>query len=275
MDNIPLHSFDISHRLISVENIGDSRERMFYPAHRHDFYELIFFTKGIGTHRIDFADYPVAPNLIYFMSPGQIHEMKLQGREGYVISFSKELLYHIQILEDISFGPLFYHPDNEFAVDISIGDHATFYKLISLLENETTKVIQNQNLIRNYMSAFLISSLDYSNFSSSNERKDRIMKLRMEIDKSFISERSGRYYAEKLNLSLKHLNDLTNNTLGKTVTQLIHERILLEAKRGIAYTDKSIKEMSYELGFKDPAYFNRFFKKLMGKTPDEFRKISK
>jgi len=274
-NHIPIHTFNEKNHIISFNKICLSNERMFYPAHRHDFYELVFFTEGNGTHRIDFTDYPIAPNRIYFLSPGQIHEMKSQGRKGYVIAFSKEILYHIQTIENLSFSQLFHHPENRYSIDISSGNESAFHTLILLLENETSRTIENKNLIRNYLSALLISALEYSPYIEKDKLKDRIMKLSLEINKSFITERSGSYYANKLSISLKHLNDITNETLGKTVTQLIHERIILEAKREIAYTGKTIKEIAYELDFKDPAYFNRFFKKFMNMTPEEFRKNSK
>jgi AraC-like DNA-binding protein len=248
---------------------------MFFPAHRHDFYELVFFTKGNGTHSIDFSNYKVEPNLIYFLSPGQIHEMKSQECQGYVIALSKELFNHIQTAENISFSQLFHHPQNKCSINISTKHISTFHNLIKLLENETAKTIQNQNLIRNYMSALLISCLECSHLSKFNKINDRITRLRIEINESFITERSGTYYAQKICISLKHLNDLSKEALGKTVSQLIHERIILEAKREISYTDKSIKELAYKLGFKDPGYFNRFFKRFTEMTPDEFRKISK
>ena len=75
-----------------------------------------------------------------------------------------------------------------------------------------------------------------------------------------------------MNLSPKRLNEITRKMLGKTITQLIHDRILLEAKRELIFSGRSIKEISYELGFEDPAYFSRFFKKQSGFSPTHFRK---
>jgi AraC-like DNA-binding protein len=236
---------------------------------------LVFFNKGSGTHRIDFSDYPVAKNLIYFLSPGRIHEMKPDNQEGFVIAFPKDILYDIQATENVSVSQLFYYPDNNYSVDISLGHVPTLHNLVALLEYEAAKPNQNQKLVRNYLSALLINCLECRGLSNPVKIDDRIIKLRMEINKSYITQRSGSYYAKKVYLSLKHLNDLSLQTLGKTVTQLIHERLLLEAKREIVYTDNSIKEIAYKLRFKDPAYFNRFFKNLEGMTPNEFRKISK
>lgn len=273
-NHIPIHFFNHTDHFISFHKICKSNEHLFCPAHRHDFYEMVFFTQGSGTHRIDFSDYPVTKNRIYFLSPGRIHEMKPDNREGYNIAFSKALLYSIETIEGLSLSQLFYNPAIQYSVDISHAHPPTFQHLIALLEYEAVKKNQHQKLIRNYLSALLMNCLECNRLSNPPMVDHRITQLRMEIDKAFITQRSGNYYAQKICLSLKHLNDLSVKTLGKTVTQLIHERLILEAKRELVYTHKTIKEIAYELGFKDPSYFNRFFKKQMFITPDEFRKTS-
>ena len=271
-EQIPIHSFTKEGTNISVKYINQTNEEQYYPAHRHDFYELIFFTKGSGTHRIDFSDYEVADKLIYFISPGQIHEMTAKGRTGYVISISREVFYNIRRIENMSFSQLF---NNIQQVKIEIKDTDNFNKIISLLRDEQNKETPNIHLQRNYLSAILITCIESCSTNNNGEQHDRIYKLVHEINQSFRKERTGKFYAEKLCVSLKHLNDISTKILGRTLTQIIHERIILEAKREIAYTDKAIKEIAYELGFKDPAYFNRFFKKFMKQTPEAFRRISK
>lgn len=79
-------------------------------------------------------------------------------------------------------------------------------------------------------------------------------------------------YASALNVSEKKLNRLAQQAYGKTVLQLVHEHLLLEAKRHIIYTQKSVEEIAYELGFKDPGYFSRFFKRCENITPGQYRK---
>ena len=78
-------------------------------------------------------------------------------------------------------------------------------------------------------------------------------------------------YASLLHVTPGHLNDTLRLQTGRTATTLIHERIILEAKRALFHTPLSIKEIGYSLGFDDPAYFHRFFKRLTGTTPLDFR----
>ena len=79
-------------------------------------------------------------------------------------------------------------------------------------------------------------------------------------------------YSQLMYLSLKHLNNISKKGLNKTITNLIHEKLLLEAKHLLLFTENSISEIAYELGFKDGFYFMRFFKKNISVTADEYRK---
>jgi AraC-like DNA-binding protein len=80
------------------------------------------------------------------------------------------------------------------------------------------------------------------------------------------------FYAEKLKVSTQKMNQHTRQFLNKTVTELINEKLLIEAKRLLAYSDKSVSEIAYEMNFNDNSYFNKFFKRIEKETPEQFRK---
>lgn len=101
---------------------------------------------------------------------------------------------------------------------------------------------------------------------------NHIRRLQALIEGHFIELKLPSDYAQKMNVTPKHLNTLCKSALNKTVTDLIHERTVLEAKRYLAYTEKSIKQIATALGFNDLSYFMRFFKKMTKQTPDQFRK---
>ena len=79
-------------------------------------------------------------------------------------------------------------------------------------------------------------------------------------------------YADLMNITANHLNAFVQDMLGKTAGEVIRDRVLLEAKRLLTNADMTIAEIGYHLNFKDNAYFNRFFKKYTGQTPETFRK---
>ncbi len=89
----------------------------------------------------------------------------------------------------------------------------------------------------------------------------KIRKLEQLIEKNFIDLKQPREYAALMNISASYLNTICKETLGKTLSDLINERIILEAKRLFSYSDMTVNEVSYSLKFSSPSYFVRFFKK--------------
>lgn len=107
-----------------------------------------------------------------------------------------------------------------------------------------------------------------------NSQVDTIRKFNVLVDTHFLDKRSVKDYAELLNKSPKTLSNLFNIYNQKSPQTIIHERIALEAKRLLHFTDKSVSEIGFKLGYEDPAYFSRFFKKQTGKSPKEFKEVS-
>ncbi|WP_254560068.1 helix-turn-helix domain-containing protein [Dyadobacter diqingensis] len=104
-----------------------------------------------------------------------------------------------------------------------------------------------------------------------DQRLDVFRKFNILVETNFRTDHSVNYYAERLNKSPKTLSNIFALYNDKTPVQVIHERILVEAKRLLFYTDKSVKQITYELGFTDPAYFSNFFKKHTSQSPLQFR----
>jgi len=92
------------------------------------------------------------------------------------------------------------------------------------------------------------------------------------IDQHYLSIKLPKEYADLLYVTPNHLNALCQDLLGKTAGELIRDRILLGAKRLLTNADMTVAEIAYNLNFQDNSYFNRFFKKYVGITPDDFRK---
>ena len=99
----------------------------------------------------------------------------------------------------------------------------------------------------------------------------RVHNLLRLIDRHHVVERSPEFYADALGLSAKRINQISRQFLGATVTQLVHERLVLEAKRILGVTERDVQAVGHSLGFDDPSYFTRFFRRETGQTPIEFR----
>jgi len=106
-----------------------------------------------------------------------------------------------------------------------------------------------------------------------DDKLDIFRKYNLLVEGHFRTEHTVNYYAQRLNKSPKTLSNIFALYNRKTPVQMIQERIIIEAKRLLNYTDRSVKQISYELGFEDPAYFSNFFKRNTSLSPMEFRAL--
>jgi AraC-like DNA-binding protein len=100
---------------------------------------------------------------------------------------------------------------------------------------------------------------------------EKLKQLEFLIDLNFKIEKSPVQYASWMNMTSKHLNRIVQNSVGKTTSTMIIERVLLEAKRLLSNSHKNINEIAEDLGFEEQGYFSRTFKKITGETPSEFK----
>ena len=92
------------------------------------------------------------------------------------------------------------------------------------------------------------------------------------IEQHYAEHQLVSFYAEQLHVSVSQLNVSTRQQLNKSVTELVQERLMAEARRLLAYSTKTISEIAWQLNFSDNSYFSRFFKKHSGMSPEAFRK---
>ena len=250
-----------------------SGQDMTQPLHRHSFFHILALEKGVGEHSIDFINYPISDHTVFFMRPGQAHQLSLKkGSTGYLLEFTRE----------------FYTPANKAAMDTLRRvshkpqcplDAQRFKRLLSILEEMmqeyTAKEDQFHDAIRSQLDIFFIRLLRQSRnpqSSESNEyQRQRLEELQEWIERNIASQKQPAWYAAKMNLSAYQLNATTKATLGKTVSQLIIDSIILEARRHLLATTNQVNQIADLLGFEDVSYFIRFFKKHTGHSPESYR----
>ncbi|MBJ7537876.1 helix-turn-helix domain-containing protein [Marinomonas transparens] len=151
------------------------------------------------------------------------------------------------------------------------------WPLIQQLESESSYIREGRALMSEYLIKAVLLLLHRQ--QKTNGDANEIAKtgngnahhLKELIEQHYRQHWSSHQYAEALGTSASRLNRLCKATFDQSVLDLIHARLLLEAKRSLIYTVRSVEEISYELGFKDPGYFSRFFKRCTGVPPGKFR----
>lgn len=245
-------------------------------AHSHNFYLLMLFTKGSGSHTIDFTKYNVERGSVFFMAPAEVHSWNLSDdTDGYVLFFNSEF-YTMDINSKKLHALPFFKSKSKLRNGIlnepSLKEVELIMRSINA-ENNKPSVFQ-KNILRSYLDVLLykLSSLLLENNKVETQKNSLIPELEILIERHFKKHQPVSFYSEKLNISSQQLNTIAKNNLNKTVGEMIHERLLSEAKRLLIYSTLSISEIAYELNFTDNSYFNRFFKKAEKITPDQFRK---
>lgn len=242
----------------------------YLQAHRHHFYEIMFFERGESQHDIDFRTFHTKGLKIHFIAPDNVHLLvRGQDSEGFSLQFVSGLL------DETLLAQLPFFSENP-TMDLSEALYQQVIPLINLLRNEISK---NDNpssiLIRSLLqSALLLMVRDYSiahEFIQQPEIPTHISEFKSLIQLKYREHFPVEGYAQLLHVSVKHLIALCKKHTGKTPLKLIQEKIISEAKKELFYTHKSIKEIAIDLGFEDPANFSNYFKAATGYSPAAYR----
>lgn len=243
--------------------------------HRHDFYLILYISRGSGVHTIDFTDYDVGEKSVFLMTPGQVHSWRLDpDTDGYIVFFTRAF-YRMQLRESNLLDFPFYHSPTATPALTIEQDSSIDFVFEEMHREFTGSSLVNLRLLRNYLDILLLKLAKY--FPDSEEvtldsRTYRLRKLAQLIEANYRKLRQPGQYADLMNLSTSYLNALCKEALGKTLTQLIQERVILEARRLFSYSDANVNEVATALNFNDVSYFIRFFRKHTGVTPEAFRK---
>jgi AraC-like DNA-binding protein len=223
----------------------------------------------------------VEENSLHFISPEQVHLLRREKKvTGYVISFSKEFIFmdsdSASLMESLPFF------DNPFAlplVKITLKSRIKdINDLLLKIQNEFTDKNEDRAfMLRMYLcilvlNAKRIHSADDKSGKIISQHSEITRKFKMLVQNNFKDKKSVSDYAKILNITAGHLSETVQKDIGKSAGSFIHDRIILEAKRLLYHSPKTVKEIAFELKYEDPSYFTRFFKSHAKVTPEEFRK---
>jgi AraC family transcriptional regulator, transcriptional activator of pobA len=283
--SIPIYSIDRFKKKsghpeqYEIEVFDKNRDfKVTYP-HRHDFYEVLFITQGNGKHTIDFHEYKIRPNTIFFLSPGQIHELELsEDIKGYIFLFTSEFyLLNKQDKNHLLELPFFYSISNEnppLYLEKS-GDYDLLVDLFKQACDENNKNLDDSpELINSILDIILIICKRlYPKKTEEKKRKGYLLvkKFKQLIEEKYHENISVKEYAALLSVTANHLSETVKSITGKTSTDLINTKMILEIKRMLTHTELTVSEISYRMNFTDQSYFSKYFKNVTGVSPNEFR----
>ncbi len=279
---------DENEKIFTIRKIcdfdDDEIEHNLMP-HLHDFYSIFWIESGEAIHATEFVEYSLTADTILFVPPGLKHRMYIdKSVGGTYILFNEEFIQFNRLnIQPLKNYRLFNNPEFKSLITVSPDQKEKLENITKLIFNELKNRDEySQEIVLNLLHLFLLESrriFDLQN-QAPKELADTtpdttIIKFKQLIEENFTREKNVSPYAEMLNMNPSCLNELSKRVTGITAGELIRNRVIEETKKLLYSSRMSGKEIAYELGFDDPAYFSRFFKKYTGTTLKEFRDNSR
>ncbi len=249
---------------------------------RVNYYSLIWVQKGSGKATVDFAEFDFAENSLFSFVPYQPFMLRAEKEfSGMVLNFHPDFFcIHKHHNEVACNGVLFNNIYRPPFISVDSTSSLTFTTLLEQMKTELQNTALAQyELLVSYLKIFLITASRLKTAQepavlqsiAKNKEPFILQNLKDAIEKDFKTKHSASDYAKTLNISAKALAKITKTHFNKTLTDLISERIIIEAKRELYLTNKAVKEIAYELGYQDEYYFSRFFKTNADISPQMYR----
>lgn len=251
--------------------------------HSHQFFLILWIKKGNGVHSINFKDFPMADNQIFFLSPDDVHNVSNQNEniEGVAIAFRKKLLDFIptNVAEWILFNvynsigkPSIANIDTNTADSLNMWIKALKFLLAdqeNLYTDSDYSIAATLSVIYNLIKRHASWNKDF--IKSDSKEFKTISMFKKSINENLKESHSPAFYSIKIGVAESKLSAITKEICGLSPRKFINKEIILKAKKLLINNSISIKEISDELGFTDAPHFVKFFKKETGLTPGQFK----
>lgn len=234
------------------------------PHKHNNYFEIIYLSKGKGTHSIDHNSFLIKPSIIFFVRKEQVHHWNIATvPKGFVIIIKKEFV-------EKSY-------DNELKTLLSklsaqtllqLKEHKTIEQIFDLLTKE-----KNFTIIEGLLKALFAKLLETAKQQASKTKitSNTFQSLRDLLSKTDELQNNVSHYAKLLNTTPQNLNTICRRNANQSASDILAEYIISEAKRLLHYTNNTVSEISFSLGFSDSSHFVKYFKRYTAKTPQAFR----
>lgn len=273
------------HPLVNIADVAKTKRVEIEGCHCFNFYTIFLKDVKCGDIKYGRNYYDYQDGTLVFMAPMQIMSMenrRPEAAKGWVLMFHPDLLRGTQLGRNLKDYSFFSYEVNE-ALHLSELERRTVLECFRNIEKELRHamdkhskdlIVSNLELFLSYCRRFYERQF----ITRSHVNSDILTRFERVLDEYFHSELpkrlgipSAKYCADKMNFSVNYLSDLLRKDTGKSTLEHIQLRLVEAAKEKLFDTNKSISEITYELGFEYPQYFSRLFKKRVGMTPNEYR----
>jgi len=247
-------------------------------SHAH-LYQCLLVTGGGGHLVDDTGERPVSAGSLVFTPAGSVHGWSFTpDTEGYVVSFTRDMISGTGEAADFSPASRGLAAACNVLVQLNGKELSQMAGWFAALAQEFDAGQQRRAFYQPHLALILLSLFPDGQDSSTaaGPEKDRVpgfslFRFRELVDLNFRTGAGTEFYAGEMGLSVARLNRYCRLFAGQTAAQCVRERVVIEAKRLLAFSDLSVAQVGYEIGFEDPGYFSRVFRKDTGESPQEFR----
>ncbi len=245
--------------------------------HYHEFFQ-VFLLQGKAQVMHDFVEFKAEGSTVVFLSPGQVHTaLPQRGMRGTTVSFTQAFFDHHSAPPSLLFEfPFFFPAEVRPWLSIPPKDPFRIVETFAELQREFDAVQPGADeILRALLHILLVrSNRLFAEVNPPKEASRAVQLMRqfhLAVEQRFRELQSVGEYAKLLGVTTNHLHDVVREQSGQAAGEIIRLRRLLDAKRLLSHSDLSVSEIGYHLGFQDPSYFSRFFRRSMEVTPAEFR----
>lgn len=232
--------------------------------HRHQFVELAWLNQGSGTHTIDTTSVPIAPGSLHIITPGQVHSWDpgTEAVDGTLVLFKEAFLAELGTpLPHLTGGVAI--PDSHTAARID--------RIIAELRIEIHSNAADRKAVVRHLLAVLVALCARENLLPAHPQSPLTAEFQKVVRSNVSAKLTVRECAARLHVTTTQLTDAVKADLGRTPGEYIRSQVTLEAKRMLSRTALSSAQISARLGFDDPSYFSRFFRRESGRSTSEYR----
>jgi AraC-like DNA-binding protein len=248
-----------------------------YPPHQHSHYEVFWITEGEGLALIDGERVTIKPLTLFFINPGEVHNFyATRGMGGMLMHFSPAFIATLDTVLPVPIAPTFWRPRSQPTLSVTGGEYQAISQILSnIVEDAQSSDNQRESVIKAHLFFFL---------NKVRQFYLKRMPVDHDADESLLTRRfqaavrvdcppvmTVKQFADRLGVSRSFLHLTVCRDAGKPPSDIIHERLMVEAKRRLLHTNADLGEIARQLGFSDASYFSCFFRRHAKISPGRFR----